>query len=228
MFCVCALRSVRTKIRLHQCLATRYRQCSTAKESCEDTEHPTITEDDDVTQTKELKIRRNKAQKILTNLYTENERQLLLDRFNNADEAELCNIKYLRVRTAKEIIEHREKHGLFKDIHSLVGICGIGEKMMQFYCVDIMDKIAGNQSATQKKSNIKTSNKMNFFAMKPNLSEERLQSLQSIVSIDIAFKSIAWIHMERDMKVCDWKHQQLDVKPSRHDPIAYVENVSQS
>ncbi|XP_070579343.1 transcription elongation factor, mitochondrial-like [Ptychodera flava] len=173
-------------------------------------------------ESKEAKLGRVKSEKILSTVYSDSERKLILDRFNNDSEDELCKIKYLKIKIAKAIVEHREKHGPFDDITNLIDLPGIGEKSLQFFCTDIVNKDKKGPTTKQ----IKTNNKQNFFAMKPDLPRERLESLQSVVSIDLGFKTIAWIHMNRNMEVHDWKSHTVDVMPKRYDPISYVENVS--
>ncbi|XP_077980687.1 transcription elongation factor, mitochondrial-like [Glandiceps talaboti] len=165
----------------------------------------------------------SKIQPDIISTYNEKERQTILDRFNKDTESELSKIKHLRMKTALDIVAHRKENGPFQDIRSLIGLTGIREKMLQFICSDIIRQMREKE---EPKTHVKTNNKAQYFAMRPDLSEDRLESLQSIVSIDLAFKSISWIHMSRDMQVTDWKHHQIDVGPSRYDPISYIENVS--
>ncbi|XP_056407351.1 transcription elongation factor, mitochondrial isoform X1 [Hyla sarda] len=63
--------------------------------------------------------------------------------------------------------------------------------------------------------------------IKPDVSIERLQAADSVVSIVFGMKRLAWAHVDRSLTVTSWhQHEWLHLMKGRQHPDLYLEDVS--
>ncbi|KAM8945734.1 transcription elongation factor, mitochondrial [Pelodytes ibericus] len=154
-------------------------------------------------------------------VYTEIERDMILETLNTASESELSRITFLRGKKSSSIVKYREEHGPFLELNSLVNVPHFQAKIM----VKVFDAILNRMLRDERPRKIES--KAISRLIKPGIAADRIQATQSIVSIVFGIQKIAWAHVNRQMTVTDW--QQKDwyrfMKGNYHSHM-YLEDIS--
>ncbi|KAK1798950.1 hypothetical protein P4O66_007218 [Electrophorus voltai] len=132
-------------------------------------------------------------------LYTQEQRAVILRVLNTAPESELVTVKLLRGRKAANILEHRSRHGPFKDLESVLHVPFLKHRN----AVVVFNSILNPGETTERK---KRKTQLVKF-IRPEMTKAQLKA-SSIVSIVCGTNKIAWAHMHREMTVLDWQQQE--------------------
>uniref|UniRef100_A0A3P9PML8 Transcription elongation factor, mitochondrial n=1 Tax=Poecilia reticulata TaxID=8081 RepID=A0A3P9PML8_POERE len=130
--------------------------------------------------------------------YTSEQRDVILQLFNNATSAELASVKLLRGRKSLNIVEYRTKHGPFKTLESVVNVPLLKHKS----AVIVFNSIV-NPVKKERKVRIQLAK-----FIRPEVDRSWLEDATSIVSIVCGTNKIAWAHVDRGMTVLDWKQME--------------------
>ncbi|KAF7247027.1 Transcription elongation factor, mitochondrial [Varanus komodoensis] len=191
----------------------------------------------------------------IDDLFSSEQRSAVLQLLNSGSREELSTVKLLRGRKSANIVEYRNKHGPFRDLHTLLEVPLFQHKTAVNVCNFILTK----DETKERKTNIPV------WAMRcitPPIKAERLEVLDevikgfgvrryqyandaqlylflsfesypaaknanSIVSVVFGTHKIAWTHITRNMVVHDWR-QQACTKFMKKTcmPSVYFEQIS--
>lgn len=127
--------------------------------------------------------------------YTSEQKDTILQLFNNASQAELAAVKTLRGRRCVNIVEYRTKNGPFKTLESLVKV-----PRLKYKTAVIAFNFILNPPKKEKKVRIQLAK-----FIRPEVDRSWLEDADSIVSIVCGTNKIAWAHVDRGMNLLDWK-----------------------
>uniref|UniRef100_A0A8D2J115 Transcription elongation factor, mitochondrial n=1 Tax=Varanus komodoensis TaxID=61221 RepID=A0A8D2J115_VARKO len=156
----------------------------------------------------------------IDDLFSSEQRSAVLQLLNSGSREELSTVKLLRGRKSANIVEYRNKHGPFRDLHTLLEVPLFQHKTAVNVCNFILTK----DETKERKTNIPV------WAMRcitPPIKAERLENANSIVSVVFGTHKIAWTHITRNMVVHDWR-QQACTKFMKKTcmPSVYFEQIS--
>ncbi|XP_061471344.1 transcription elongation factor, mitochondrial isoform X2 [Rhineura floridana] len=153
-------------------------------------------------------------------LYSTEQRSSILQVLNSASEEELCAVKLMRGRKSINVIEYRNKHGPFQDLHSLLEVPLFQYKTAVQVCNFILNPLAKEERKKRKMKNI-------VKYIKPEIERERLKAANSIVSIVFGSRKIAWAHVNKHLAVQDWQQVECTVfMKGVYMPTVYLEEIS--
>ncbi|XP_053154769.1 transcription elongation factor, mitochondrial isoform X2 [Hemicordylus capensis] len=159
----------------------------------------------------------------IDDLYSSEQRSTVLQLLNSASEEELSSVKLMRGRKSINVIEYRNEHGPFQDLQSLLQVPQFQYKTAVKVCNFILNPLA-KQERKEKKTHSATS-AMKF--IKPEIEREKLETVNSIVSIVFGTRKIAWAHVNRQLGVQDWQQQECTVfMKGAYMPTMYLEEIS--
>ncbi|XP_030389761.1 transcription elongation factor, mitochondrial [Gopherus evgoodei] len=159
----------------------------------------------------------------LSNLYSSEQQSAILQVLNTASERELSTIKLLRGRKSVNVIEHRKKYGPFQNLQSLLNVPLFQYKTVVKVCNFILNPSEKGDRRERKIQDTRPS--MRF--IKPEIERERLETLDSIVSIVFGTRKIAWAHVDRNLAVHDWEQEECGrFMKGTYIPAVYLEEIS--
>ncbi|XP_053552370.1 transcription elongation factor, mitochondrial [Bombina bombina] len=164
----------------------------------------------------------NEPEGTLNEVYTSEQSDTILETLNTATESELANIKLLRGKKSASIVQYRETHGPFLDLDQVLNVPYFKYKMTVKVCESILNPVERGPKGERK---LESRTSLRFF--KPEVTEDRLEATESIVSIVFGIRKIAWAHVDRKMTVLDWKQEEWYrfMKGAYHAHV-YLEDIS--
>uniref|UniRef100_A0A8C6QY53 Transcription elongation factor, mitochondrial n=2 Tax=Nannospalax galili TaxID=1026970 RepID=A0A8C6QY53_NANGA len=155
----------------------------------------------------------------LDKLFSPEERASILHVLNTASDKELKGFRLLRGRKSISISEHRKKFGPFENLESLINVPLFQHKTAVQVCSSILCSETGRKKGKEKPPLRKF--------IKPDVEEERLKAVNSIVSIVFGTRRIAWAHLDRKLTVLDWQQTECWKLSNRTYPSSvYLEEIS--
>ncbi|EDV19144.1 uncharacterized protein TRIADDRAFT_62411 [Trichoplax adhaerens] len=109
----------------------------------------------------------------------------LLERFNMFNKQQLLNMKGIGQLKANLIIDYRKSNGSFSSLDQLQQLRGFSSKLI--------DRL------------LKSENHLSIRRYPPLIDQDLRKSIQSIVSIDLGFKNFAYVHINRELTLLDWR-----------------------
>ncbi|XP_024048293.1 transcription elongation factor, mitochondrial [Terrapene carolina triunguis] len=159
----------------------------------------------------------------LSNLYSSEQQSAILQVLNTASERELSAIKLLQGRKSVNVIEHREKYGPFQNLQSLLNVPLFQYKTVVKVCNFILNPA---EKGDRRERKIKVTRASMRF-IKPEIERERLETLNSIVSVVFGTLKIAWAHVDRNLAVHDWQQEKCGrFMKGTYIPAVYLEEIS--
>ncbi|XP_062401121.1 transcription elongation factor, mitochondrial [Sardina pilchardus] len=159
----------------------------------------------------------------LDDLYTPEQRAVILKLLNNATESELSRVKLLRTRKSANIVEYRSRHGPFKNLESVLNVPLVKHKTAVLSFNHIVDPDKKEVKEVKKK---KAKIQLIKF-VKPEIDRGHLEAAETIVSITFGTNRVAWAHMDNTMTVRDWQHHKCDsFLKGTFMAAAYLEDIS--
>ncbi|XP_067672309.1 transcription elongation factor, mitochondrial-like [Haliotis asinina] len=155
-------------------------------------------------------VRRCLAQKtfrkeasILDSLYTDAEKEKILDTFNRCNEYELQHTRQLNYHKASSIVRHRKDNGNFQTLSDILLVPGVGILGIQKICNVL--RTLDYETLRDKAS------KADFDRIRaePNISENTCQSVRTLVTLDPQLDGITWTKIDRTLLVEGWDHISL-------------------
>ncbi|XP_043859533.1 LOW QUALITY PROTEIN: transcription elongation factor, mitochondrial [Dromiciops gliroides] len=161
--------------------------------------------------------------KVLEGLYSSEEKAAILQVLNTASVDELAAFTFLRGRKSVNIVKHREKHGLFQDLESLMEVPLFQYKTI----VKVCDSILQPEWKRKKREKRTTENWVLGKVTKPGVEKKKLKAANSIVSIVFGKEKIAWAHLDNKLTVLDWQ-QGNSFKQMKETYVSsvYLERIS--
>ncbi|XP_074119728.1 transcription elongation factor, mitochondrial [Sminthopsis crassicaudata] len=161
--------------------------------------------------------------KKLEDLYSSEQKSAILQVLNTASVNELATFAFLRGRKSVNIVEHREKHGPFQDLKSLLEV-----PLFQFkITVKVCNSILLPESKRKKKEKIMPENRSLGKVVKPVIERKKLQEADSIVSIVFGKEKIAWAHLDKRLTVLGWQQKnKFKLMKETNTPSVYLETIS--
>uniref|UniRef100_UPI00398F025A transcription elongation factor, mitochondrial n=1 Tax=Pristiophorus japonicus TaxID=55135 RepID=UPI00398F025A len=151
--------------------------------------------------------------------YTPQQRADVLRVLNTATREELADIKLLRGRKSANIVEHRDGHGPFTHLHSLLEVPLLKHKTIMKVCQSILSPCEEPGRREKKLQGLKF--------IKPDVERRRLLAAKSIVSIVFGIRKIAWAQVDRNRTVLDWNQQESHrYMKGPYLPSIYLEEIS--
>ncbi|XP_020819015.1 transcription elongation factor, mitochondrial [Phascolarctos cinereus] len=161
--------------------------------------------------------------KKLEGLYSSEEKTAILQVLNTASVNELATFTFLRGRKSVNIVKHREKHGPFQDLESLMDVPLFQYKIT----VKVCDSILWPLSKTKKKEKRIPDNWSLQKVAKPGIEKKKLKAANSIVSIVFGKEKIAWAHLDSRLTVLDWRQgNKFKLMKETFTPAGYLEMIS--
>ncbi|XP_043923978.1 transcription elongation factor, mitochondrial [Protopterus annectens] len=154
----------------------------------------------------------------LDEYYSAEQRSVILQVLNTADDRELASVKLLRGKKSASIIEYRNKNGPFQDIQSLMNVPLLKFRSVVKVCHSILNP---NERAEtrEKKSQLAK-------CIKPDVERERLESAKTIVSIVSGTRKIAWAHVDRGLNILDWQQEEChNFMRGTYQTYTYLEDI---
>lgn len=160
---------------------------------------------------------------MLDSLFTDKEKQNILDCFNKSSITELMATKNLNKQKSSSLIVHREKFGEFTSITDISKVPGMGMIGLQKLC-NILKNV--NYEKLREDAEKMTTEDVK---VQPNLSKDMCKSIESLVSIDIQADRITWLKMNRDLHIDDWQQVKIFNKPyMKYEHNVYFEKVMEA
>ncbi|XP_072501090.1 transcription elongation factor, mitochondrial [Notamacropus eugenii] len=161
--------------------------------------------------------------KKLEGLYSSEEKSTILQVLNTASLNELAAFTFLRGRKSVNIIKHREKHGPFQDLESLMEVPLFQYKITVKVCDSILQPIL----KTEKKEKRTPENWSLGKITKSKIERKKLKAANSIVSIVFGKEKIAWTHLDSKLMVLDWQQgNNFKLMKETSSSSAYLETIS--
>ncbi|XP_074045076.1 transcription elongation factor, mitochondrial isoform X2 [Macrotis lagotis] len=160
--------------------------------------------------------------KRLEDLYSSEQKSAILQVLNTASENELAAFTFLRGRKSVNIIKHREKHGPFQDLESLMEVPLFQYKIT----VKVCDSILQPESNRNKKHKRISENWALGKIIKPRIERKKLKAANSVVSIVFGKEKIAWAHLDSKLTVLDWQQGNNFKLMKETDTPVYLEKIS--
>uniref|UniRef100_A0A8C8RBB2 Transcription elongation factor, mitochondrial n=1 Tax=Pelusios castaneus TaxID=367368 RepID=A0A8C8RBB2_9SAUR len=159
----------------------------------------------------------------LCDMYSSEQQSSILQVLNTASERELSAIKLLQGRKLVNVIEYREKHGQFQNLQCLFKVPLFQYKTV----VKVCNFILNPDEERKRRERGKKTNRPPMRIIKPEIERERLETLNSIVSIVFGTRKIAWAHVNRKLAVQDWQQKECDrFMTGPYLPTVYLEEIS--
>ncbi|XP_062968192.1 transcription elongation factor, mitochondrial [Cynocephalus volans] len=157
----------------------------------------------------------------LDKLFSPEQQASILHVLNTASNKELEDFKLLRGRKSINIVEHREKFGPFQNLESLMNVPLFQYKTTVQVCNSILCPETGRKKRKSQE------NRLLGKFIKPDIERERLEAVNSIVSIVFGTRKIAWAHLDRKLAVLDWQQSDCGRLMNRTYPSSiYLEEIS--
>ncbi|XP_036621832.1 transcription elongation factor, mitochondrial [Trichosurus vulpecula] len=161
--------------------------------------------------------------KSLESLYSSEEKSSILQVLNTASVNELAAFTFLRGRKSVNIVKHREKHGPFQDLESLMEVPLFQYKTTVKVCDSILQPVL----ETKKKRKRTPENWSLGKVIKPRIDKKKLKAANSIVSIVFGKEKIAWTHLDSKLMVLGWQQgNNFKLMKETSVPSAYLETIS--
>uniref|UniRef100_F6ZIY5 Transcription elongation factor, mitochondrial n=1 Tax=Monodelphis domestica TaxID=13616 RepID=F6ZIY5_MONDO len=160
--------------------------------------------------------------KRLEDLYSSEEKSAILQVLNTASVNELGAFTFLRGRKSINIVKHREKHGPFQDLESLMEV-----PLFQYKStVKVCDSILHPESKEKKKEKKILENSLGKF-VRLGIERKKLKAAKSIVSIVFGNERIAWAHLDNTVMVLDWRQENnFKLMKETYMPAMYLKMIS--
>ncbi|XP_044532175.1 transcription elongation factor, mitochondrial [Gracilinanus agilis] len=163
------------------------------------------------------------TEKRLENLYSSEEKSAILQVLNTASVNELAAFTFLRGKKSVNIVKHREKHGPFQDLESLMEVPLLKYKNAVKVCGSILHQ----ESKEEKKEKRIQENWPLGKVVRPRINRRKLKEAKSIVSIVFGNERIAWAHLDNKLMVLDWQQENnFKLMKETHTPAMYLETIS--
>ncbi|PIK34994.1 putative transcription elongation factor, mitochondrial isoform X2 [Apostichopus japonicus] len=134
--------------------------------------------------------------------------------FNSLNHHQLRKYRHLSLRLSMAITEEREKWGPFKDLGDLLRVRGMGRRTLDRFLAEGLRPRGIRLEPLTRFSYAVTGNEQ--------ISKEKLQVFESVVTMDIGLKHLSWLHIDRGRNVRDWQVVEFgDIHPGKYDPVAY-------
>ncbi|XP_035694332.1 transcription elongation factor, mitochondrial-like [Branchiostoma floridae] len=158
----------------------------------------------------------------LDTTYSPEDKETLLSVFNTASVQQLQQMRALKGLTADAIVTHRTLHGHYQTLGSLLAVQGVGRTTLKNVCERILNPASESDTEGGRGQ---VSSKAIY---KPQLSQDSLQRVWSVMSIKAGLKHLSWAHLCRDGTLHDWDIQEVPCFLSgRFQAHEYLEAVSQ-
>lgn len=158
------------------------------------------------------------GERTLDEFYSAEQRSVILQVLNTADDRELASVKLLRGKKSVSIIEYRNKHGPFQDLQSVMNVPLLKFRSVVKVCDSILNP---NDKAEVREKKIQVAK-----CIKPDVAKERLENAKSIVSIVAGTRKIAWAHVDRGVAVLDWQQEEChNFMRGTYQASTYLEDV---
>ncbi|XP_016063083.1 PREDICTED: transcription elongation factor, mitochondrial [Miniopterus natalensis] len=157
----------------------------------------------------------------LDKLFSSEQQASILHVLNTASNKELEAFRLLRGRKSVNIVQHREKFGPFQNLKSLMNVPLFQYKTTVQVCNSILCP------ETEQKKRKSQENRLLKKLIKPEIERERLQAVNSIVSIVFGTRRIAWAHLDRKLAVLDWQQSECcQLMKGTYVSSVYLEEIS--
>ncbi|XP_071107500.1 transcription elongation factor, mitochondrial-like isoform X2 [Haliotis cracherodii] len=145
----------------------------------------------------------HKDASILDTLYSDAEKEKILDTFNRCNEYELQHTRQLNHHKASSIVKHRKDNGNFQTLSDILLVPGVGILGIQKIC-NVLRTL--DYETLQEKTS-----KADFDRVKaePNISERTCQNVRTLVTLDAQLDGITWTKIDRNLRVEGWDHISL-------------------
>ncbi|KAM4662846.1 transcription elongation factor, mitochondrial [Discoglossus pictus] len=154
--------------------------------------------------------------------YTDEQRDAILETLNSASENELASIKLLRGKKSSSIVQYRQQHGPFLDLDSLVKVPHFKHKISMKVCDSILYP---REDELKRERKVESRSASRF--IKPDITQDRLEAVESIVSIVFGIRKIAWAHVDRQMTVHQWQQEEwYRFMKGAYQAHVYLEDIS--
>ncbi|XP_066292525.1 transcription elongation factor, mitochondrial-like [Branchiostoma lanceolatum] len=158
----------------------------------------------------------------LDTTYSPEDKETLLSVFNTASVQQLQQMRALKGLTADAIVTHRTLHGHYQTLGSLLAVEGVGRTTLKKVCERILNPTSDSDNEGGRGQ---VSSKAIY---KPQLHQDTLQRVWSVLSIKAGLKHLSWAHLCRDGTLHDWDIQEVPCFLSgRFQTHEYLEAVSQ-
>ncbi|XP_051888923.1 transcription elongation factor, mitochondrial [Pristis pectinata] len=155
----------------------------------------------------------------LDDLYTPEQREVILQVLNTASREELAGIKLLRGRKSANIVEYREGHGPFTHLQSLLEVPLFKHKTIMRVCQSILSPLQEPGKREKRFHGLKF--------IKPDVEKKQLLAAKTIVSIVFGIRRIAWAHVDQNLTVLDWNQEESHrYMKGPYLPSLYLEEIS--
>lgn len=144
--------------------------------------------------------------------YTSEQQDLVLHVLNQSTEKELKKLS-IGPASIMRIMHHRDENGSFESIDSLLSVRGLQEKGFRKICDTILHGKKPQEKAPDKSSII------------PSLQPERIEEIQTVVSIDVTAPFITWAHISINKEVLSWQRHKFLEEKARHHLHSYYDAV---
>uniref|UniRef100_A0A6J0SSI4 Transcription elongation factor, mitochondrial n=1 Tax=Pogona vitticeps TaxID=103695 RepID=A0A6J0SSI4_9SAUR len=159
----------------------------------------------------------------IDDLYSSEEKSTVLHLLNSASKEELTALKLIRGRKSAKIIDHRDKHGPFQNLQSLLEVPTFQYKTTIEVCNFILKHLTKEGKAVKNQNPISIIMKY----VTSEIERERLKAANSIVSVVFGTRKIAWAHVDRHLTVQDWQQQEYTMfMKGSYVPALYLEEIS--
>lgn len=159
---------------------------------------------------------------VLDEMFTEGERQRILECFNKCIPEELQFTKQLSHQKALAVVKYRDRNGNFENLSEILRVPGVGILGLQKLCSTMRTL---DYAAVQK-----LREKMDLETVKPSppLSENLRQNMSTLLAVELHSECITYAQMSRDLKLVTWGSIQLFDKPFlRVDHVQFLEKLLQ-
>ncbi|KAI8500953.1 hypothetical protein Bbelb_210480 [Branchiostoma belcheri] len=168
-----------------------------------------------------VEIKKKPSRTRLDATYSPEDRETLLSVLNTASVEQLQHTGAAKGLTADAIVTHRTLNGHYQTLGSLLDVQGVGRTTLKKICDRILNPTSESDNEAGRGQ---VSSKAIY---KPQLSQDSLQRVWSVLSIKAGLKHLSWAHLCRDGTLHDWDTQEVPCFLSgRFQTHEYLEAVS--
>ncbi|KAJ8933684.1 hypothetical protein NQ318_011460 [Aromia moschata] len=148
--------------------------------------------------------------------FTKDEQEKILSTLNgsNPDQLSRFNVSQNRI---KNLVSWKSKKGPFRTLHDVLEVEGLGEKVLEKICQNIISDKDVFEEKSMKTNNI--TNKRLKQLITPPLNGNVINNLQSAVGIHLGPIGISWAKLScRENKLTEWSYEDFSVLPKKMFP----------